>query len=151
LWRANSLNDLVEFAEANDGIGGCGMSNRCLRLFMGCLALLGASCSVPVFNEADQGQTREVYVGTEFSVSLPSVGAAGRGEPQISGSIVRFVGRRLDASENREVFDFKAEGRGETDVRIPAAGGAKSGVAQDYLIRVKVKSSSDGYSMPVRQ
>lgn len=124
------------------------MTARVRRFFPAVLTFLCAGCSTTTFTEADRGQTREVYVGTEFSISLPSSGPADWGEPRISGSIVRFLSKRRDESSNRDLFDFKAEGRGETDVRIPVA---RSGKAEEYVIRVKVKSSSDAYSMPVRQ
>lgn len=124
------------------------MSARVRGFSLAVLPFLCAGCSTTTFTEADRGQTKEMYVGTEFSVSLPGAGPADRGEPKINGSILRFLGRRRDESANRDVFDFKAEGRGEADVRIPAA---RPGMAEEYLIRVKVKSSSDAYSMPVRQ
>lgn len=124
------------------------MTARVRRFFPALLTIICAGCSTTTFTEADRGQTREVYVGTDFSISLPSSGPAGWGEPKISGSIVRFLSKRRDESSNRDLFDFKAEGRGETDVRIPVA---RSGKAEEYVIRVKVKSSSDAYSMPVRQ
>lgn len=127
------------------------MSTGCWRTFLGCLALLSAGCSATTFTEADRGQTKEVYVGTEFSISLPSTQGGIRGQPKIVGSIVSFLRQRRDDSAMRDIFDFKAEGRGETDIRIPAPDGTGPGAAQDYLIRVKVKSSSESYSMPVRQ
>lgn len=124
------------------------MSARVRRYCPAVMILLWAGCSTTTFTEADRGQTREVYVGTEFSISLPGAGPTDWGEPKITGSVLRSLGRRRDESANRDVFDFKAEGRGEADVRIPAA---RSGRGEEYVIRVKVKSSSDAYSMPVRQ
>lgn len=124
------------------------MSARVRRCFSAVMTLLCAGCSTTTFTEADRGQTKEVYVGTEFSVSLPGAGLADWGEPKITGSLLRFLGRRRDEPANRDVFDFKAEGRGEANVRIPAA---RPGIGEEYVIRVSVKSSSDAYSMPVRQ
>lgn len=121
------------------------------RSLLGILILLSAGCSTTTFTEADRGRTKEVYAGTEFSISLPSSGQISFGEPKVVGSIVTFLRRRKDDSAGREMFDFRAEGRGETDVRIPASPGAQAETPEDYVIRVKVKSSSDAYSMPVRQ
>jgi hypothetical protein len=90
------------------------------------LALLGG-CGSLVLTEADSGQTREVARGTEFSLSLPAVQGSPR-EPKIQGAFIRFLGRRAAESSGREIFEFRADGLGEGDIRI----------APDIAIRVRV-------------
>jgi len=97
-----------------------------------CLSLLGG-CGSMVFTESDSGQTRDVARGTEFSVSLPAVPNSQR-EPKNQGAFIRFLGRRAEESSGREVFEFRAEGLGEGDIRI----------GPDYVVRVRVISPEGG-------
>jgi hypothetical protein len=106
----------------------------------GALALILslAGCSGVVLTEADRGQTRDVTVGTTFSISLPQ--STGERTPEMKGTIIRFLGRQVNASEHRDVFQFKAEGLGEDILRIPASPADPSSV--EFSVRIRVSSGS---------
>lgn len=105
-------------------------------------ALLGG-CAGLAFNEADNGQTKDVFVGTTFSVSLPA--PSQYREPELKGTIIRFQGRRADESTKGDIFEFKAEGLGEDEIRIRAASG------KDYVLHLRIKSASDEPTVRMHQ
>jgi hypothetical protein len=99
------------------------------------LQLSVGGCAGVVFHQEDDGRTKEVFVGTTFSVSLPPPSEDRR--PELKGTIIRFLGRHEDGSSKGDVFEFKAVGLGEDHIRIPSSSG------RDYVLCVKVKSASD--------
>ena len=103
------------------------------------MALVG--CSGLVFNESDDGKTKEVLVGTTFSVSLPP--PSEERQPVMKGTIIRFVRRRQDDNTKGDVFEFEAKGLGQDQIRIPSAFG------KDYVLTVRIKSASDQPSVPI--
>ena len=118
--------------------GRAGLAAACLMSLVGCAGV--------AFTESDQGTLKEVERGAEFSVSLPASASARPTDPQMKGTILRLVDSRRN--ENRDVYTFQAEGLGETELRIP---GPKGKEPRDFVIRVRVKSGSDDYKVPMRQ
>jgi hypothetical protein len=106
----------------------------------GVLAFLLAlgGCVGVVFTDRDLGETREVFQGTTFSISLP--GAPGDRTPEMKGTILRFLGREVDPAAHRDIFQFKALGPGEDILRIPPAPGDPT--AGEFSIRIRVSSVS---------
>lgn len=100
-------------------------------------------CGGLVFSEADNGQTKEVFLGTVFSVSLPP-SSQNRG-PVLKGTIIRFLGRHIDESSRQDIFEFKAERLGEDEIRISAR------PEVEYVLHVNIKSASDEPSVLMHQ
>ncbi len=121
------------------------MRIKCLRAFI-LIALVLAGCGGVVLREDAQGQTREVYVGTTFSISLP-VSSQNR-QPEIKDPIIRFLGRQADL-DGRDVFEFKAVGLGDTDIRLSSVPGRES--PGDFWVHVRVKSASDDSGVPMHR
>src|ERR1051325_9204525 len=115
-------------------VGAAALPGAMLVLFM-------CGCGGLAFDETDDGSTKEVFLGTTFSVSLPALSEERR--PVTKGTIIRFLGRRQDESTKGDVFEFEAKGLGQDQIRIPSASG------KDYVLTVKIKSASDEPSVPI--
>jgi hypothetical protein len=111
------------------------------------LVIALGGCADIVFSEADEGQTRDLFLGTTFSVSLPASSEERR--PQLKGTIIRFLGCHLDESTGRDVFEFKAQGLGEDTIGIRRAHGGPAG--KEYFLHVRIKSVSDEPSVQMHQ
>jgi hypothetical protein len=99
--------------------------------------LLSTGCSSGPFTEADEGTSREVDQGATFSISLAASPSSPARAPRIQGAYLRYGGRRLDEATGREIFQFVAEGVGESEIRIGPPG-APDGVPSDFVLRVTV-------------
>ena len=107
------------------------------------LLVLTSGCAGIVFDEADDGRMKEVFLGTTFSVSLPP--PSEDRSPEMKGTILRFLGRHQDPPTGGDVFEFKALGLGEDQIRVPRASG------REYILRIKIKSASDEPAVPMHQ
>ncbi len=94
-----------------------------------------SGCGAITFTEADHGQTREVFLGMTFRVSLPSAAVYRR--PRLKGTIIRPLGEQHEDPPGTDVFEFGAEALGEDELRIPRSSGG------DFVLHVRVKSASD--------
>lgn len=112
-----------------------GTRRRMGILISGVLTVLANGCAGIVFTEEDNGRTQDVFVGTTFSVSLPF--SSGERQPEMKGTILRFLGSRRDESSKDDVFEFEAAGLGEDQIRIPSTSG------KAYVLTVRIKSASN--------
>jgi len=99
--------------------------------------LLSAGCSSGLFTEVDEGTTREVDQGATFSISLAASPSSPVRAPRVQGAYLRYGGRRLEEATGREIFQFVAEGVGESEIRIGPPG-APDGAPSDFVLRVTV-------------
>jgi hypothetical protein len=102
-------------------------------LILSCLC----GCAGATFTEADLGQTKEVGLGSVFTISLSAPGEWR--SPRIKGIIVSFLNQHRLQSDGRTRFDFKAETEGITEITIPAQPGW--GRDRDFSMRVRVLGS----------
>lgn len=107
------------------------------------VALAGCASAV-VFDERANGQTVEVEQGRSFSVSL-----AGSGWTMAPpGGVVTPTGRARQETENRDVFQFKAESMGEVELRFSGGGAGDPKKPAGCVIRIRVKPASEYYMKP---
>jgi hypothetical protein len=113
------------------------------------LSLLGCASSA-VFDERSNGQTVDVSQGTVFQVSLP--GAAPSllpgevftwGEPHAEANFVSLQERRNDLSSNRVIFSFRAELRGEGELRFAKIFRENSRERGEYTLKVRIRTPEE--------
>lgn len=102
------------------------------------LAFLGG-CAGVAFTEADLGQTKPIHLGSSFSITLPHYGKWKN--PRLNANVARFLGYRVDESAERDVFTFRAEGEGETDILIAADSQREKD--RNFTMRVRVVDEAD--------
>jgi len=102
------------------------------------LGIVLGGCSGAAFSDADLGESKVVSEGSAFTVSLPLPG--GWSKPRLNGYVVRFLNHEVDTSGDREVFSFRAEMEGETDINIPAL--PEWGSDRDFKMRIRVTGDS---------
>src|SRR6185295_19894924 len=73
-------------------------------------------CAAPVYTEGDLGETREVEIGSVFTISLPVFHEWST--PQLKGTIVKFIDRRREGDAGRDLSRFRAEVEGEVGILI---------------------------------
>lgn len=102
------------------------------------LSAVLAGCAAPSFTEVDLGQTKEVSLGSVFTVSLSPPGEWR--SPKVKGVVVSFLNQHRVEPDGKTVFEFKAELEGETEIVIPAK--PDWGHDRDFSMRIKVPQSS---------
>lgn len=92
------------------------------------------------------GRTREVELGSEFTISLP----AGHGweTPKLKGTAVGYLYQRHEESNDVDLFRFHAEHEGEVSIVVPAR--PITGSDQDFFMLVRVLGSGAGTVEPQR-
>jgi len=97
------------------------------------LLVLGG-CAGVTFTEADLGRVKEVHVGSSFTISLPHHGEWKK--PRLNEVVAKFLNHRLEGSAERDVFAFRAEQEGLTDIFISAIPPGTQDL--DFTMRVRV-------------
>jgi hypothetical protein len=108
-----------------------------LRVVAAGLLLLAAGCAETLYSDADEGTTRELRQGSSFGVSLPTGASPADRAPKIEGALVRYLGRRVDEAQGREIFRFSADGAGEALIRIPSTDPAPQ-IPPAFVIRLLI-------------
>lgn len=116
---------------------------RLVVLLTSMLLLSQGGCGPLAFNEYDHDQTREMFVGTKFTISLPRSSQERR--PRLKGSVIRPLGSHVDDPSEMDVFDFEAVELGEDELRIATPSG------KDFVLHIKVKSASDEPTVHMHQ
>lgn len=102
-----------------------------------------------VLTEEDEGQTKDLVLGASFSISLPAIGGTPRPAPRIEGAYIRLRDQRVNPSTGYEVFEFIAEGAGEAVIRILTGCSADEPAGLEYVLRVRIRSASEGHKADV--
>jgi hypothetical protein len=114
------------------------------------LGLLSGCAGSAVFDERSNGQTVDVAQGTVFQVSLPGA-APGLppnevftwGEPHVAANFVSLQERRNDLSSNRVIFSFRAELRGEGELRFVKIFRGDPRERGEYTIKVRIRTPEE--------
>ena len=112
------------------------------------LGLLLAGCAS--FDQSDESDSRNVLLGKSlgvllgrtFTISLPAV-AEERTPAVAKESVARYLEIKRDPAAGVDIFQFKAVGVGETEIRISK--GSTSSGPPDYVFSVKVVLGGSPY------
>ncbi|HLY74866.1 MAG TPA: hypothetical protein VKU80_12175 [Planctomycetota bacterium] len=98
------------------------------------LAVLLAGCTS--FDQSDDGDSKHVLLGKNFTITLPALEEARRAQVE-KENIVRFVKVQRDSPQGMDTFEFKAIGVGETGIHIPLTI-TSSEDSKDFVLTIKV-------------
>jgi hypothetical protein len=98
------------------------------------LILLLAGCVS--FDQADDGDSKQVLLGKTFTITLPAMAEERRAQVE-KEDIVRFLKVERDSPRGMDTFEFKAIGVGGTGIHIPLLV-SSSEESKDFVLTIKV-------------
>jgi hypothetical protein len=110
------------------------------RVVWGLLFLAGCT----TFDSTDDGDNKKILLGKTFTISLPA-SEEKRTPAFVKEAIIQYRECRRDPSTGMDVFEFKAVGLGETEIRIPKGPSLSSTPEADFVLTARVVLAGSPY------